>query len=80
MANLVSDNVMKLNPSTGAVTATYTAGDGPGGLAFDGTNVWVANREGNSVTKLSTAGANLGTFAVGNRPMGVAVVGGAVLW
>src|SRR6202008_2208694 len=78
VANLLSDNVMKLNPSTGAVSATYVVGDGPGGLAFDGTNLWIANREGNSVTKLSPTGANLGTFAVGKRPMGVAVVGGAV--
>ena len=75
MANLLSNNVMKITPSTGAIAGTYAVGDGPGGLAFDGTNIWVANRHSNNVTKLSTKGANLGTFAVGKRPMGLAFAG-----
>ena len=43
------------------------AGDGPGGFAFDGTNLWIANREGNNVTKMSKTGTKLGTFAVGRK-------------
>ena len=46
VANLLSNNVMKITPSTGAIAGTYAVGDGPGGLAFDGANIWVANRNG----------------------------------
>ena len=69
---------MKITPSTGAIAGTYAAGDGPGGLAFDGTNLWIANRHSNNVTKMSTKGAVLGTFAVGKRPIGLAFAGGNI--
>jgi DNA-binding beta-propeller fold protein YncE len=46
------------------------------GIAFDGTNVWVANQSGNTVTELSaTDGSLLGTFKVGSVPQGVAFDG-----
>jgi DNA-binding beta-propeller fold protein YncE len=55
-------------------------GSTPFGLAFDGTNIWVANQGSNSVTKLRASdGAYLGNFAVGNRPVQVAF-DGANIW
>ena len=51
----------------------------PGGLAFDGANLWVTTA-GNTVTKLrGSDGASLGTFAVGVNPVGVAF-DGANVW
>ena len=44
-------------------------------IAFDGTNMWVTNRGDDTVTKLSPAGAMLGTFAVGSDPVGIAFDG-----
>src|SRR5207253_11447517 len=52
-------------------TAQFHVGTGP--AAFDGANIWVANQGSNSVTKLRASdGANLGTFAVGDSPSGIA--------
>jgi DNA-binding beta-propeller fold protein YncE len=49
-------------------------------VAFDGTNIWVANGGGNNVTKLRAGdGTALGTFTVGSTPMGV-VFDGAKIW
>jgi len=46
------------------------------GLAFDGTNLWVANETDGTLTKLRAAdGVNLGTVAAGFCPWGVAVGG-----
>jgi len=61
-----------------ANTARFAVGDGPEGVAFDGSSIWVANEFGNSVTKLSSDGAVLGTFPVGRRPVGVAADRGVV--
>src|ERR1022692_1755566 len=41
--------VTKLLASTGAVVGTSGVGAQPIGIAFDGTNIWVANYNGNSV-------------------------------
>jgi hypothetical protein len=55
---------------------TYSVGSGPSGVAFDGTNIWVANFNSNSVTKmLAGTGEILGTFSVGSGPVGVAFNG-----
>ncbi len=52
----------------------------PVGVAFDGTNIWVANDHSNNVTVLRASnGAVLGTFAVGSNPEGVGF-GGANIW
>jgi DNA-binding beta-propeller fold protein YncE len=49
-------------------------------MAYDGTNMWVINQSGSSVTKLrGSDGANLGTFAVGYNPVGIAF-DGANMW
>jgi hypothetical protein len=46
-------------------------GNHPQGIAFDGSNIWVANDSDNTVTKVRASdGAVLGTFAVGVEPVG----------
>jgi YVTN family beta-propeller protein len=48
----------------------------PAGIAFDGTNLWIANCGTNTVTVLRASdGTNLGTIAVGSYPQGVAFDG-----
>src|SRR5688500_8553576 len=48
------------------------------GISYFASALWVSNKLGNSVTKLSTAGAVLGTYAVGRAPFGVAGAGDSV--
>src|SRR3984893_3920579 len=53
--------------------SAFTVGTSPLGVAFDGSNVWIANNRSKSVTKLRASdGATLGTFALGTSPYGVA--------
>ena len=55
---------------------SYPTGTLPYGVAFDGTNIWVANYGSNSVTKLlASSGATVGTYTVGSAPYGVAFDG-----
>ena len=58
---------------------TFPVGDGPGALAFDGLNLWVAHRNDDTVSQVSTAGAVLATFPTGRRPVNLAYDGTA-LW
>lgn len=59
---------------------TYNVGQNPHGIAFDGTNIWVANYSTNNVTKLLAAsGANEGTYSVESNPQGV-VFDGTSIW
>ena len=76
VTNIGGDTVTELSPA-GATLGTFAVGDGPGGIAFDGTNMWVANGydASNTVTELSPTGATLGTFAVGTSPHGIAFDG-----
>jgi hypothetical protein len=61
------------------VLGTYPVGTAATGIAFDGTNMWVANRGDNTVTKLlASTGAILGTFTVPALPYGVAFDGTSV--
>jgi DNA-binding beta-propeller fold protein YncE len=49
-------------------------------VAFDGTNIWVADPGGNTVTKLlASSGATIGTYSVGNNPSALAF-DGANIW
>src|SRR5579862_2847028 len=63
------------HPSTGSAGLKlrwYGAGHGPLGIAFDGANIWTANYNGGTVTKLRASdGKRLGTFDVGAGPAGV---------
>jgi DNA-binding beta-propeller fold protein YncE len=52
VANENSDDVTKLRVSDGALLGTFGVGDSPQGVAFDGTNIWVANAGSNTVSKL----------------------------
>ena len=62
------------------LTAGFSVGNGPQGVAFDGADVWVANSLSNNVTKLrGSDGAVLGTFAAGSGPHGL-VFDGANIW
>ena len=55
---------------------TFPTGGNPDGVAFDGTNIWVANWNDDTVTKLlASSGAVVGTYPVGNSPDGVAFDG-----
>ena len=61
-------------------TSTIATGASPSGMVYDGTNVWVANNSGNSVTKiLASTGAILGTYTVGTAPVELAV-NGSYVW
>ena len=47
-----------------------SCGRGTDGIAFDGANIWVANGNSNSVSKLRASdGTTLGTFSVGGGPL-----------
>lgn len=59
--------------------ATIAVGDFPRGIAFDGTNIWVANIAGNSVTKIDpTTNTVLETITVAGNPNGIAFDGTSV--
>ncbi|HZW91764.1 MAG TPA: hypothetical protein VFF64_02220 [Candidatus Eremiobacteraceae bacterium] len=56
--------------------ASHVANIRLGGVAFDGTNIWVANSGSGSVTELlASSGAVVGTYSVGGNPQGVAFDG-----
>ena len=61
-------------------SAVFNVGEFPIGVAFDGTNIWVANAGSNNVKKLRASdGAVLETFTVGTLPLQVAF-DGANIW
>ena len=61
--------VTELDASTGAVVQTIGVGTAPYGVSSDGTHVWVANYDDNSVTELdASTGAVVQTIDVGNHP------------
>ncbi len=63
----------------GLVLGTFNVGLQPFGIAFDHTNMWVANFNSDNVTELSPAGAMLGAFSVGGSPIGI-VFDGTNMW
>ena len=79
-ANITTNNVTKLNGTTGDLIGNYAVGTSPSAIAFDGGNFWVANMGSNNVTKLNgTTGAALGTYNVGTRPSAI-VYDGSSIW
>ena len=73
MANSHINIITKVRARDGVVLGTFAVGSAPEGVAFDGTNIWVANTTSNNVTKLAaSSGAVLGTFAAGTSSDGVA--------
>lgn len=62
------------------LAATFEAGPGPVGMAFDRADVWVAMDGNSSVARLRTSdGKAVATFKVGTNPRGVAF-DGANVW
>jgi DNA-binding beta-propeller fold protein YncE len=60
---------------------SFTVGLAPNALAFDGANIWVANRLNRSVTKLRASdGSVLGTFTVGGNSPRALAFDGANIW
>ena len=55
--------------------ATVTVGDGPTGVAFDGTHIWAANFSDGTVSKIVAATGFAATINVGDLPYGVAFDG-----
>ena len=63
-----------------SVNNTYTAGNNPNAVCFDGASIWVTNAGSDNVTKLNAiTGAVIGTYAVGNNPNAVCF-DGANIW
>lgn len=63
-------------------TTSFEVGNQPGGVAFDGQNIWVASVGDDTVSKLRASdGTNLGTFKMytGAEPLGLAF-DGASIW
>ncbi|MGO8793780.1 MAG: YncE family protein [Candidatus Sulfotelmatobacter sp.] len=75
--HLKIESLSLLQPaSTGAVVGTYSVGQNPYGVAFDGNNIWVPNQGSSTVTKLlASTGALVGTYSVGGAPDAVAFDG-----
>ncbi|MTA13398.1 MAG: hypothetical protein F2534_12430 [Actinobacteria bacterium] len=65
VTNSDSDDVTKIDPTTGDVIGTYAVGDYPFGIAFDGTSIWVSNRDSASLTQLDVnTGAVVNTISL----------------
>jgi hypothetical protein len=80
----VAGAVIKFRASDGAVLDTFTVGEDPQGLAFDGTYMWVVNTSdghpNGTVTKMRASdGVAVGTFNVAVGPVGIAF-DGANMW
>jgi len=72
--------VTKLRARDGTVLGSFTVGSAPIGVAFDGANIWVANRGDGTVSKLRASdGAVLGTFPTPNGGYGIAF-DGTYIW
>jgi streptogramin lyase len=84
IANQSSNTITKVI-ADGSSFTSYAVGEGPSGLAVDGSNdVWTANYYGNSVGLLSGKGSVLsGTGYTGggiDHPQGIAVDGAGNVW
>lgn len=87
-------NIHKLDPATGNVLADYWVPvgslhddlpyDGPTGLAWDGTNMWMATYAPNYLRKLTLQGApNVtvdATYSLSSWPMDLAYVNGLLMY
>jgi hypothetical protein len=59
---------------------TFSVGQGPIAVAFDGSNIWTANYYAETVTEVqASSGALVGTYSVGEEPLGLAF-DGANMW
>jgi YVTN family beta-propeller protein len=82
IVNALSGTVSAIDPLRGAVASTVALGTGAGptAIAADDRGAWVSNEFAATVVRIDRRrGAIVRTLRVGNRPQGIAVVGGA-LW
>jgi len=78
--NCGNDATVEMLDLNGAYLQTVNVGPHPYNFAFDGSNIWVVNVTGNSVTKISATKTGscpnppcvVGTYSVGAHPQGVA--------
>ena len=78
-ASVQPNSVGVINPSSGRVATTFSAGASPGGVAVGEGATWVTNPDANTVQRIN-AGSNAPnqTYQVGGGPVGVAVGHGSV--
>lgn len=71
LSNPLKVELLKWYPAN-RVPTSFTVGQQPYGVAFDGANMWTANYISNTVSKLqANDGTVLGTFTVGAAPVGL---------
>jgi YVTN family beta-propeller protein len=77
---LAPNTVVQLDPSDGSVETGVPVGTTPTDLAFDGTNLWVANFDDKTVQRIRVADATADPAQGGilANPTGIAAGGGAV--
>jgi ABC-type transport system substrate-binding protein/class 3 adenylate cyclase len=74
-----SDSLVRLSPRSHAVEQTITVGNGPLGVAVNGNDVWVANSQDRTVSRVSAqTNEEVAHYGVGNMPTGVAIGDGTV--
>src|SRR5439155_20796132 len=78
-ASVAPDSVGVINPTSGQVASTFSAGASPGGVAVGEGATWVTNPDADTVARIN-AGQNAPnqTYQVGSGPVGVAVGHGSV--
>ena len=75
----VRNSVVAIDPETNRIAAVIPVGAGPTAVAVGGGNVWVLNRDAQTISLIDSATRSLvKTFAVGATPAGLAVGLGSV--
>lgn len=65
----LSGVIYEVNPTSGAIVSSFTApGSVSGGIAHDGTDLWLGNPNNGQITKVTTAGSVLDSFNPGGYP------------
>ena len=78
VADSLDDGVVRIDPSTRAVTTTIPVGRNPVGVAVGEGSVWVANSGDGTVTRIDPQGGKRETIPVGGSPQSVVVADGRV--
>jgi len=81
VASFDGDSVTRVPVSGGDPVTTYAGTDGAHGVAFDGSYIWITNRDQGTVTKLSPADGSVagGPCTVGSKPSWV-TFDGKYIW
>ncbi|HEY3070048.1 MAG TPA: hypothetical protein VGJ34_06995 [Gaiellaceae bacterium] len=80
MADGQDGAVRRVDPSTGAITATVRLGDGPSAMAFGHGSVWVTNEVEGSLVRIDPrTNSVVRAVSVGRNPVAVAV-GADAIW